>query len=74
MIKYQYSCPEHGVFYKYVDMSCRHHPQPCPECKENSRYRISSPLVKLEGWSGDFPSSASKWERWHEKEGKKEPK
>lgn len=45
----------------------------CPECGQNARRLISTPAIKLEGWSGSFPGAAMKWERDHVKRAKKKP-
>ena len=70
---YNYSCSEHGVFERYASVENRQFAQPCPVCFKNSVYTISAPLVKLPGWDTSWPSAASKWERYHEKEGRKIP-
>lgn len=41
----------------------------CLVCGEASKKVLSIPKFKLEGWSGDFPSKASRWEREHEEAG-----
>jgi hypothetical protein len=35
----------------------------CPVCSSPAFKQISSPSVKLEGWSGSFPGAAMKWEK-----------
>ncbi len=36
---------------------------PCPKCNSNANKLISTPRVKLEGWSGSFPSAADAWDK-----------
>jgi hypothetical protein len=71
---YNYLCKEHGVFEAYSTLADRHNPKICKLCSEESEYVIAAPMVKLEGWSGTFPSAGHKWEKWHEKEGRQVPK
>lgn len=70
---YNYQCSDHGVFERYTTMDNRTYAQPCPVCFKNSAYIVSAPLVKLPGWDTSWPTAASKWERFHEKEGRKIP-
>lgn len=70
---YNYSCSEHGVFEAYSSMESRKDSKTCPVCSKDSEYTISAPLVKLPGWDTSWPTAASKWERYHEKEGRKIP-
>jgi len=44
----------------------------CGQCGGNASRLISAPTIKLEGWSGDFPTAAAKWTKMHEKAGKAE--
>jgi len=39
-------------------------------CGGSARYKISAPLFKLEGVTGDFPTAADKWAKDHEKAAK----
>ena len=43
----------------------------CPECGASAYRVVSASKFRLEGWSGAFPSKASKWEREHEEAGKR---
>jgi len=36
---------------------------PCKECGQPAHRVISAPSMKLEGWSGSFPTAADAWER-----------
>jgi putative FmdB family regulatory protein len=38
---------------------------PCPKCGCNANRMISAPTIKLEGWSGSFPSAADAWVKKH---------
>lgn len=35
------------------------------ECGEETTRILSAPAIKLEGWSGDFPSAHEKFEKSH---------
>jgi hypothetical protein len=39
---------------------------PCPLCGKPAMRKIPAPRSKLEGFSGDFPSAADKWEKRRE--------
>ena len=43
----------------------------CEECHGRSKRQISPVRSQLEGHSGHFPTAASKWERQHERAGKR---
>ena len=45
----------------------------CPTCSKPAHKQLSAPPCKLEGWSGSFPGRAMRWEREHEKAGRKKP-
>ena len=45
----------------FVDTEC--HATPCKECGTEATRVISAPSMKLEGWSGDFPTAADSWVR-----------
>lgn len=38
----------------------------CPHCRNDATRLISTPRIKLEGITGDFPDAADKWTRNHE--------
>lgn len=37
----------------------------CKECGLMASRAVSTPTIKLEGWSHAFPSAAAKWDRQH---------
>jgi hypothetical protein len=59
---YEFAC-ENGhhieklTSYEVVNVQC--------ECGVISHRKISAPNIKLEGWSGSFPSSAHQFDRKH---------
>ena len=44
-----------------VDTEC--HATPCKECGSEAKRVMSAPSMKLEGWSGSFPTAADSWVR-----------
>ena len=45
----------------FVDIEV--HATPCKECGSEATRVISAPTMKLEGWTGDFPTAADAWVR-----------
>lgn len=45
----------------FVDSECR--TTPCKECGAEAVRIVSAPNMKLEGWSGSFPTAADSWVR-----------
>jgi len=45
----------------FVDTEC--HATPCKECGAEAKRVMSAPSMKLEGWSGSFPTAADSWVR-----------
>lgn len=43
MPRYEYDCPEHGVFEQIADINRNGHPEPCPACGELSPRIMSRP-------------------------------
>ena len=39
------------------------HVTPCRECGAESKRVMSAPTMKLEGWTGSFPTAYDSWER-----------
>jgi len=71
MILYDFQCGCGHIFEKMVkidDRTCK-----CERCGLEARRLISAPTIKLEGWSGDFPSAKMKWVKQHEEAGRKTP-
>lgn len=47
----------------------------CPECSSTDTTRLlSTPTIKLEGLTGDFPGAALSWAKKHEKAAKEAAK
>jgi putative FmdB family regulatory protein len=70
LILYDFKCEEcDHTEEKLVVMDLR--VQECEECHGRSKRVISPVRCHLEGHSGDFPSASAKWEREHEKQGRK---
>jgi putative FmdB family regulatory protein len=43
----------------------------CERCGEKAIRLVSAPMIKLEGWSGHFPTAKQKFIKMHEKEGRR---
>lgn len=68
---YDFVCPNDHVHEHFVPTGTN--VVECPDCGQDARRMISTPAIKLEGWSGSFPGAAMKWERDHERRAKKKP-
>jgi putative FmdB family regulatory protein len=68
---YEFQCTEHGVFEEYTEYAKEH---PCPACGKSADKIISTPHIKLEGVSGDFPGASMKFEKIHREKLKQEQK
>jgi predicted nucleic acid-binding Zn ribbon protein len=44
-----------------VDTEC--YATPCKECGAEAKRVVSAPTMKLEGWTGSFPTAYDAWER-----------
>ena len=58
---FEFVCTEGHLFDRLVDSECR--TTDCKECGKVATRIISTPMVKLEGVTGDFPGAAMQWER-----------
>ena len=58
---FEFVCAEGHLFDKLVDSECR--TTHCRVCDKPAERIISTPMVKLEGVTGDFPGAAMQWER-----------
>lgn len=67
---YDYKCVNNcdTVFEKFAGAEDKW--QICPNCGVLAERVIPAPMVKLEGWSGSFPSAALRWDKLHMKYGK----
>ena len=45
----------------FVDDEIRN--MPCKECGQDAHRIVSAPTMKLEGWTGSFPTAYDAWER-----------
>ena len=69
---YEFLCKQSHITETLVDSSVR--TTKCSTCAEDAIRIVSSPAVKLEGWSGSFPSAAEKFDRIHREKLKAEQK
>lgn len=58
---FDFQCDDGHTHEAFVDSETR--VIQCPECGKDARRLISTPAVRLEGCTGDFPGEAMKWER-----------
>lgn len=58
---FEFLCPEGHVVDKLVDDTIRE--SECSVCGAQATRIVSTPRVKLEGITGDFPGAYSRWER-----------
>jgi hypothetical protein len=57
---FDYACPKGHITEHFT--SSMEEEIKCPECDLLASRQISTPQVKLEGISGDFPGAYRKWE------------
>ena len=53
-ILFDFECTDCGVFDKIIEYTTT---TDCPTCGKESKKLISTPTIKLEGISGDFPDA-----------------
>ncbi len=58
---FEFLCSEGHVTEQYTDELSRE--APCSACGKASKRIVSTPRVKLEGITGDFPGAYDRWER-----------
>lgn len=58
---FEFLCAEGHVTEQFIDDSLRQ--SVCTVCGKKSTRIVSTPRVKLEGISGDFPGAYDRWER-----------
>jgi putative FmdB family regulatory protein len=61
-ILFDFECKDCGVFDKLIEYTIT---TDCPTCGKESKKLISTPTIKLEGISGDFPDAHAKWAKKH---------
>jgi hypothetical protein len=69
---YEFVCKNDHINEIYVDSAVR--TVNCQVCSQDAERMISSPAIKLEGWSGSFPGAANKFDRIHREKLKAEQK
>lgn len=69
MILYDFKCECGHTFEAMVGMRDRTHK--CGRCGDRATRMISTPRIRLEGHTGDFPTAHAKWVKTHEQEAKK---
>lgn len=58
---YEFKCEQSHITDKYVDESTQ--TVTCDTCGWEAKRIMSSPMMKLEGCSGDYPTAADAWVR-----------
>jgi hypothetical protein len=58
---FEFCCEDFHVTEAYVDDSIR--VRACPICSQDAKRIISTPMFKLEGITGQFPTAYDAWER-----------
>ena len=58
---FEFRCVKDHVSEKYVDDEVTS--VECPHCHNEASRIISSPMIKLEGFTGAFPTAYDAWER-----------
>lgn len=58
---FEFVCPEGHVTERLIDSEVRH--SVCPKCFLESERVVSSPQIKLEGFTGAFPGAYDRWEK-----------
>ena len=69
LILYDFECPQGHTFESLVPPGQLE--SECPVCDKQAKRLVSIPTVKLEGYSGDFPTAYDRWAKVH-KEGTKQ--
>jgi hypothetical protein len=58
---FDFQCAKGHITEKYIDDSVT--VIQCPHCGNDATRLISTPMISLDGCSGDFPGAAMAWER-----------
>ena len=61
-LMYEFVCESGHRIERYVEFE--HNIVQC-DCGASAKRTISAPAIKLEGWSGSFPSAHGRFERRH---------
>lgn len=69
MILYNFKCECGHSFEGLAHISDK--TQKCERCGKQAVRLISTPMIKLEGYSGHFPTAKQKFIKMHEREGRK---
>lgn len=63
MPMYDYKCSACGHDFEAIQPISKREESDCPECGARAVKLPSTPRVKLDGISGDFPGEYMKWEK-----------
>jgi putative FmdB family regulatory protein len=69
LILYDFKCECGHVFEAFASIHDRTHE--CGRCGNEALRQISAARIKLEGWSGHFPTAKQKFIKMHEREARK---
>ena len=69
---FDFLCEDDHVHEAFVESEVR--TISCKTCSKDAHRMVSSPAIKLEGWSGSFPGAAAKFDRIHREKLKAEQK
>lgn len=66
MPTYEYLCFDCGeVTEDLRKVNGRLNDMVCPVCNGKAEFIVSTPQIRLDGCSGDFPTASDRWERIH---------
>lgn len=69
---FDFLCPEGHLQERFISVETE--TVSCHVCGNQASRQLSTPQVKLEGVTGNFPGAAMKWERKHREQLAKEQK
>lgn len=69
---FDFLCPDGHAQERFISVEAE--TVDCNVCGKTAFRQISTPRVKLEGITGDFPGAAMKWEKKHREQLAKEQK
>lgn len=64
LILFDFECPQGHTFERLVPLGQLE--AECPVCDKQAKRLVSIPTIKLEGYSGSFPTAADRWAKVHE--------
>lgn len=75
MPTYEYLCNEcHEVSTDLRKVDDRNKEMVCPVCNGKAEFIVSTPQIRLDGISGDFPTASDRWAKLRESKLKAERK